>query len=166
MLPNEVFQDILFTWVYLHQHQEIESRQGLRGLWLLGSGFRCCSRIPSGGRRCSSLEVSNFLMLPSIAIAMRFVDVAGRSTKFELQAKQSLLVKVCLCALVFWICDFLVTYTMPILLNSVGLVGVPGFFASVCFVLFVFVFLRVPETKGMPSEVITEFFAIGGQTRR
>ncbi|CAA0834912.1 Monosaccharide-sensing protein 2 [Striga hermonthica] len=164
---------------------------------------------------------TNFLMLPSIAIAMRFMDVAGRRSLLlstipvlvvslifllivnildfgtmahavistasvvtyfcffvmgfgpipnilcsEIFPTRVRGICIAICALVFWICDFLVTYTMPILLNSVGLVGVAGFFASVCFVSFVFVFLRVPETKGMPLEVITEFFAVGGQTRR
>lgn len=47
------------------------------------------------------------------------------------------------------------------MLNSIGLAGVFGIYAVVCFVSWIFVFLRVPETKGMPLEVITEFFAVG-----
>ncbi|GER49694.1 tonoplast monosaccharide transporter2 [Striga asiatica] len=164
---------------------------------------------------------ANFLMLPSIAVAMRFMDVAGRRSLLlttipvlvvslifllivnvfdfgtlahavistvsvvtyfcffvmgygpipnilcsEIFPTRVRGICIAICALVFWICDFLVTYSMPVLLASVGLVGVAGIFASVCFISFVFVFLRVPETKGMPLEVITEFFAVGSQTRR
>ncbi|CAA0833900.1 Monosaccharide-sensing protein 2 [Striga hermonthica] len=164
---------------------------------------------------------ANFLMLPSIAVAMRFMDVAGRRSLLlttipvlvvslifllivnvfdfgtlahavistvsvvtyfcffvmgygpipnilcsEIFPTRVRGICIAICALVFWICDFIVTYSMPVLLASVGLVGVAGIFASVCFISFVFVFLRVPETKGMPLEVITEFFAVGGQTRR
>ena len=47
------------------------------------------------------------------------------------------------------------------MLTSVGLAGVFGMYAVVCLISWVFVFLKVPETKGMPLEVITEFFAVG-----
>ncbi|XP_076903938.1 monosaccharide-sensing protein 2-like [Bidens hawaiensis] len=65
---------------------------------------------------------------------------------------------IAICALVFWICDIIVTYTLPVMLSSIGLEGVFGIYAIVCVFSWVFVFLKVPETKGMPLEVITEFF--------
>jgi len=49
------------------------------------------------------------------------------------------------------------------MLNSVGLAGVFGIYAVVCFIAWVFVFLKVPETKGMPLEVIIEFFSVGAK---
>lgn len=49
------------------------------------------------------------------------------------------------------------------MLNSIGLGGVFAIYAVVCAVAWVFVFLKVPETKGMPLEVITEFFAVGAK---
>lgn len=55
------------------------------------------------------------------------------------------------------------TYTLPMMLNSIGLSGVFGIYAVVCVVAFAFVYLRVPETKGMPLEVISEFFAVGAK---
>ncbi|KAK1423006.1 hypothetical protein QVD17_18299 [Tagetes erecta] len=70
---------------------------------------------------------------------------------------------IAICALTFWICDIIVTYSLPVLLTSVGLTGVFGFYAIVCIVSWVFVFLKVPETKGMPLEVITEFFSVGAK---
>lgn len=68
---------------------------------------------------------------------------------------------IAICALVFWIGDIIVTYSLPVLLNSVGLAGVFGMYAVVCVISWIFVFIKVPETKGMPLEVITEFFAVG-----
>lgn len=161
---------------------------------------------------------TNFLMLPSIAVAMRFMDIAGRrslllTTIPVLIASLVVLVignifdfgnvahavisTVCvvlyfctfvmgygpipnilcseifptrvrgiciaICALVFWICDVIVTYTLPVMLSSIGLAGVFGIYAIVCIISWVFIFLRVPETKGMPLEVITEFFAVGAR---
>lgn len=49
------------------------------------------------------------------------------------------------------------------MLTSIGLQGVFGIYAVVCSLAWIFVFLKVPETKGMPLEVITEFFAVGAK---
>ncbi|KAK8512655.1 hypothetical protein V6N13_082808 [Hibiscus sabdariffa] len=70
---------------------------------------------------------------------------------------------IAICALVYWIADIIVTYSLPVMLSSIGLAGVFGIYAVVCLVSWVFVFLKVPETKGMPLEVITEFFAVGAR---
>ncbi|KAM7256895.1 hypothetical protein ACFE04_012636 [Oxalis oulophora] len=70
---------------------------------------------------------------------------------------------IAICALTFWIGDIIVTYTLPVLLNSVGLAGVFGMYAVVCCISLVFVYLKVPETKGMPLEVIIEFFSVGAK---
>lgn len=67
---------------------------------------------------------------------------------------------IAICSLTFWICDIIVTYSLPVLLDSVGLVGVFSIYAAVCCISWVFVYLKVPETKGMPLEVISEFFAM------
>ncbi|CAN4123124.1 unnamed protein product [Withania somnifera] len=162
--------------------------------------------------------LTNFLMLPSVAIAMRFMDVAGRRSLLLYTIPVLILSLICLvigstvnfgsvahavvsticvilyfcffvtgygpipnilcseifptrvrglciaiCALVFWICDVIVTYTLPVMLNSIGLAGVFGIYAVVCVISWIFVYLRVPETKGMPLEVITEFFAVGAR---
>lgn len=68
---------------------------------------------------------------------------------------------IAICALVYWISDIIVTYTLPVLLTSLGLAGIFGIYAVVCVISWVFIFLKVPETKGMPLEVITEMFAVG-----
>lgn len=70
---------------------------------------------------------------------------------------------IAICALVFWIGDIIVTYTLPVMLSSIGLAGVFGIYAIVCVISWIFVFLKVPETKGMPLEVISEFFALGAR---
>ncbi|GFQ06791.1 monosaccharide-sensing protein 2 [Phtheirospermum japonicum] len=160
--------------------------------------------------------VTNLLMLPSIAVAMRFMDIAGRRSLLlttipvlivslialvignvidfgtlahaiisticvviyfctfvmgygpipnilcsEIFPTRVRGICIAICALVFWICDVIVTYTLPVMLSSIGLAGVFGIYAVVCVVSFIFIYLRVPETKGMPLEVITEFFAVG-----
>ncbi|CAI9753305.1 unnamed protein product [Fraxinus pennsylvanica] len=162
--------------------------------------------------------LTTLLMLPSIGVAMRLMDIAGRrwlllSTLPVLLLSLILLVLgnvidlgtvvhavistvsvivyfccfvmgfgpvpnilcseifptrvrglcIAICALTFWIGDIIVTYTLPVMLNSIGLAGVFGIYAIVCTIAWFFVFLKVPETKGMPLEVITEFFAVGAK---
>ncbi|RZC45775.1 hypothetical protein C5167_038722 [Papaver somniferum] len=70
---------------------------------------------------------------------------------------------IAICSLVFWASNIIVTYTLPLMLNSIGLAGVFSIYAVVCIISLVFVFLKVPETKGMPLEVISEFFAVGAK---
>ncbi|XP_068322892.1 monosaccharide-sensing protein 2-like [Pyrus communis] len=70
---------------------------------------------------------------------------------------------IAICALTFWIGDIIVTYSLPVMLKSVGLAGVFGMYAVVSVIAFIFIFLKVPETKGMPLEVITEFFSVGAK---
>lgn len=70
---------------------------------------------------------------------------------------------IAICSLTFWFGDIIVTYTLPVMLNTIGLAGVFGIYAVICLLALVFVFLKVPETKGMPLEVITEFFAVGAR---
>ncbi|KAL8486780.1 hypothetical protein ACS0TY_023002 [Phlomoides rotata] len=66
-----------------------------------------------------------------------------------------------ICALTYWVFNILVTYTLPILLSSIGLPGVFSIFALASLFSWAFVFFKVPETKGMPIEVIVEFFSVG-----
>ena len=67
---------------------------------------------------------------------------------------------IALCALTYWIGNIIITYSFPVMLKGIGLAGVIGIYAVGCIISWIFVFLKVPETKGMPLEVISEFFAL------
>ncbi|GAA0161080.1 hypothetical protein LIER_17482 [Lithospermum erythrorhizon] len=176
----------------------------------LGLGSDSASFLISG--------LTSLLMLPSIGVAMRLMDIAGRrwlllSTLPVLLASLVVLVLasvtnmgaiihavistisvtvyfccfvmgfgpipnilcseifptrvrgicIAICALTFWFGDIIVTYSLPVILTKVGLGGVFSLYSIVCSVAWVFVYLKVPETKGMPLEVITEFFAMGAK---
>ncbi|KAL8240411.1 hypothetical protein R6Q59_013766 [Mikania micrantha] len=179
----------------------------------MGIGSESASFLISG--------VTTLLMLPSIGVAMRLIDVAGRrmlllatlpillaslivlvlsniipmgSVAHAVISTISVVVYFCtfvmgfgpipntlcseifptrvrglciaICALTFWVCDIIVTYTLPVLLTTVGLAGAFGIYAVVCAISWFFVYFKVPETKGMPLEVITEFFAMGAANKK
>nr|AAN17390.1 Putative sugar transporter protein [Oryza sativa Japonica Group]ABF93784.1 major facilitator superfamily protein, expressed [Oryza sativa Japonica Group] len=68
-----------------------------------------------------------------------------------------------ICTLTFWIVSIIVTYAFPVMLSSIGLIGVCGIYAVVCIVSFIFVLIKVPETKGMPLAVIANSLAVGAR---
>ncbi|PRQ47178.1 putative major facilitator, sugar transporter, major facilitator superfamily [Rosa chinensis] len=68
---------------------------------------------------------------------------------------------IAICALTYWIGDIIITYSFPVMLSSIGFAGVFGIYVVGCIISWIFVYLKVPETKGMPLEVISEFFAAG-----
>ena len=70
---------------------------------------------------------------------------------------------ISICSLTFWISILVVTSSFPFLLQLIGISGVFGLFVIGCISAWIFVYLKVPETKGMPLEVIIDFFAIGAK---
>jgi len=164
--------------------------------------------------------LTTLLMLPSIGLAMRLMDVSGRrslllwtipvliaslvvlivanlvpmaTTVHAVLSTASVIVYFCcfvmgfgpipnilcaeifptrvrglciaICSLTFWLGDIAVTYSLPVMLKAIGLAGVFGFYAFVCCLALIFVYLKVPETKGFPLEVIIEFFNIGAKSQ-
>jgi hypothetical protein len=55
---------------------------------------------------------------------------------------------------VLWIACFLLTFTFPALNRALGAAGTFWLYAAVCWAGLVFVWLRVPETKGKSLEQI------------
>lgn len=71
-----------------------------------------------------------------------------------------------ICQAAMWITNILVTELFPILDSSLGIAKTFAFFAAFCFIAWIFVFVKVPETKGMPLEVIVEFFAMSAAEKK
>uniref|UniRef100_A0A7N0UIZ3 Major facilitator superfamily (MFS) profile domain-containing protein n=1 Tax=Kalanchoe fedtschenkoi TaxID=63787 RepID=A0A7N0UIZ3_KALFE len=67
---------------------------------------------------------------------------------------------IAITALTYWLGNIMITYSLPAMLNSLGLAGVFSIYALACVMSWIFIYLKVPETKGMPLEVISEFFAM------
>lgn len=52
------------------------------------------------------------------------------------------------------------------MLSSIGLAGAFSIYALASIISWTFVYFKVPETKGMPLEVIVEFFAVGAKAKQ
>ncbi|CAD6338153.1 unnamed protein product [Miscanthus lutarioriparius] len=141
-------------------------------------------------------SVTALLMLPSIGLAMRLMDVSGRSLDsilivlvvsnvIELStvvhavlSTISVITYLCcfkmgfgpipnilcaeffptrvrgiciaICALIFWVGDIIVTYSLPVMLNAIGLAGVFGIYAVACAIAFVLSILRFWRQRACP----------------
>ncbi|XLT12742.1 hypothetical protein HN51_058432, partial [Arachis hypogaea] len=101
--------------------------------------------------------VTTLLILPGIALSMKFIFISGRrffNMRQLLLCSEIFPTRVCglciaICAPVLWIGSIIVTYTLPMMLNSIELTGFFGIYAVACSNSWIFVFLKVPETKGM-----------------
>lgn len=71
-----------------------------------------------------------------------------------------------LCAATMWACNIAVSQAFPDLQTALGLGGVFGVFGLMTVVSWVFIFLRVPETKGLPLELISEIFAMSARDKK
>ncbi|KAI5058370.1 hypothetical protein GOP47_0026540 [Adiantum capillus-veneris] len=64
-----------------------------------------------------------------------------------------------ICSAVMWLSNVIVSDGFPVLFNAIGLAGAFSVFAVFSIISWIFVFLKVPETKGVPLEVISQIFA-------
>ncbi|CAI5999526.1 unnamed protein product [Closterium sp. NIES-65] len=65
-----------------------------------------------------------------------------------------------LCGAAMWLCNIGVSQAFPLLQARFGLAGVFAIFCTMSMISWLFVFLKVPETKGLPLEVICDIFAL------
>ncbi|GBG86635.1 hypothetical protein CBR_g41698 [Chara braunii] len=68
-----------------------------------------------------------------------------------------------LCTLVQWLVNASVCQSFPALRIMVGLPALFAGYAVITIVGWVFIYTKVPETKGLPLEIICEFFAIAAR---
>jgi SP family xylose:H+ symportor-like MFS transporter len=55
-----------------------------------------------------------------------------------------------------WIASFILTFTFPVILHHIGSAATFWLYAGICFIGFIFIWRRVPETKGRTLEQIEQ----------
>lgn len=67
-------------------------------------------------------------------------------------------IAVATCTFVLWIGSATLTYSFPLLNSNLGISGTFGLYSIVCLLGFLFIFYKVPETKGYTLEEIEQNF--------
>ncbi|NQX39901.1 MFS transporter, SP family, arabinose:H+ symporter [Pedobacter steynii] len=60
--------------------------------------------------------------------------------------------------LALWLADFIVTYTFPVMTRELGTSNTLFCYAAFCLIAFIYMFFRLPETKGKSLEEIESIF--------
>jgi MFS transporter, SP family, xylose:H+ symportor len=55
-----------------------------------------------------------------------------------------------------WVASFILTFTFPVILQAIGSAATFWLYAGICFIGFIFIWRRVPETKGRTLEQIEQ----------
>lgn len=67
-------------------------------------------------------------------------------------------ISMSLATLALWIADFVVTYTFPIMTEKLGTSVIFFVYAAACIIAFLFIWYKVPETKGLSLEEAETLF--------
>jgi len=144
--------NLVFTFVALG----IVDRGGRRLLMLLGAGGLSVIYVVMG--ICYFIGVKGLPMLLLVLAAIGCYAMSLAPVTWVLISEifpnriRGAAVSVAVSAL--WIACFILTFTFPILNKSLGPAKTFWLFAVVCVVGFIFILLRVPETKGKTLEQI------------
>jgi len=131
-------------------------RFGRRGLMLIGCAGIAISHLLLGAAYTMGMKGLLVLVLTLSAIGCYGMSLAPITwvliSEIFPNRIRGAAISVAVSAL--WIACFILTYTFPILKGVVGMSGTFWIYAAICAAGFVFIRLRVPETKGKTLEQI------------
>src|SRR5215469_6847023 len=144
--------NLAFTFVALG----VVDRAGRRPLMLLGSAGLAIIYTVIGFCYHSGVTGRPMLLLVLVAIACYSMSLAPVTWVVisEIFPNRIRGAAVAVAVSFLWIACFLLTYTFPILNAKLGSAGTFWLYAAICFVGFVFIKLKLPETKGKTLEEI------------
>lgn len=156
--------NLVFTLVALG----LVDRFGRRALMLFGCAGIALSHAVLGVAYRSGTKGFPVLVLTLCAIACYALSLAPVTWVLisEIFPNRVRGFAVSVSVSVLWVASFLLTFTFPILHGILGSARTFWIYAAVCLAGFLFVFWRVPETKGRTLEQIEYEFAGTGQRPR
>ncbi len=148
--------NLIFTFLAL----KVIDRWGRRFLMLLGYGGLILIFIVFGG--FYKLELKGLIMLISVLLGIGLYAMTLAPTTWvvlsEIFPNKVRGVAMSVATFALWAGCFIVTYTFPLINNTLGASGTFWVFAIACAVGFVFVKKYLPETKGKTLEEIENEF--------
>lgn len=144
--------NVVFTIVSIFLVDKI----GRRPLLLIGAGGLACIYVVMGLAYYFHFEGFALLITVVLAIACYAMTLAPVMwvviSEIFPNRIRGIAMSVATCAL--WISSFLITYTFPVLNSNMGVYGTFWIYAAICFSGFVFILVKVPETKNKSLETI------------
>lgn len=129
-------------------------RLGRRPLMLFGSGSLCLIYVALGASYAAQTQGVHVLALVLAAIGCYAMSLAPVTwvviSEIFPNRVRGLAMSVAVGAL--WVACFVLTFTFPILNRNLGPSGTFWIYAAICALGFVFIFFRLPETKGKTLE--------------
>lgn len=129
-------------------------RWGRRSLMLIGAGGLCLVYLALGC--CYYMHVTGAFMVVLVVAAIGcYAMTLGPCTWVlisELFPNSVRAVAVSICTFALWVGSSTLTYTFPLLNGALGSYGTFWIYSAVCAVGFIFLFCRLPETKGKSLE--------------
>jgi sugar porter (SP) family MFS transporter len=144
--------NLAFTFVALG----VVDRGGRRPLMLLGSAGLACIYVAMGACYRAGVQGWPMLLLVLAAIGCYAMSLAPVTWVVISEIFPNRLRGAAMSVAVssLWIACFVLTYTFPLLNARLGPAGTFWLYAAVCLAGFVFIKLRLPETKGRSLEQI------------
>lgn len=148
--------NLIFTFVAIYTVDKL----GRKTLMMIGSiGL---AGIYSLLGMCYYFELKGFMMIVFVVLAIGFYAMSLGPITWVLLSEifpnriRGVAMAVCTAAL--WIASFLLTYTFPFLNKNLGIGSTFGLYAAICLIGFLFVWRRIPETKGKSLEQLEKEF--------
>lgn len=150
--------NLIFTFVAIG----LVDKAGRRALMLFGSAGLTLIYILLGAAYHTHRHGIYTLMLVIGAIACYAMSLAPVTWVVisEIFPNRVRGTAVAIAVSALWIASFILTYTFPLLNHSLGASGTFWIYAGICAIGFVFIKLRLPETRGKTLEEIEAFWNV------
>lgn len=142
--------NVIFTFIAIYSVDKL----GRKKLMLIGAGGLAIIYSVLG--TCYWLHVTGFFMIILVVAAIAcYAMTLGPVTWVliaEIFPNRVRAIAVATCTFALWVGSFTLTYTFPLLNNSLGSYGTFWIYALICATGFAFFASRLPETKGKSLE--------------
>lgn len=144
--------NLIFTFVAIYTVDKL----GRRALMLIGSGGLAGIYVLMGGAYYLNVSGWPLLLLVVIAIACYAMSLAPVTWVIlsEIFPNRIRGASMAVATVSLWLASFLLTYTFPLLNNAFGTSGTFWLYGIICFCGLVFIYKKLPETKGKSLEEI------------
>lgn len=149
--------NVIFTFVAIYTVE----RLGRRKLMLIGALGLAIVYLTLGTCYFMEIKGSFMVMLVVLAIACYAMTLGPVAWVLiaELFPSRVRAVAVATCTFALWVGSTTLTYTFPLMNNSLGSYGTFWIYALICAVSFIYFFRVLPETKGKSIEDIEKEFS-------